>query len=76
MYGRGLVRFASEKYDPTAAGGGKRTQFLTNTSVNKKNGTSSGKHAAAAGSSSSGNKVRGLARASLLSRHLYLKVGA
>ena len=35
VYNRGLVRFASQLYDPTAKHGGKRTQFLTNTSVNK-----------------------------------------
>lgn len=35
VYNRGLVRFASSAYDPTAKGGGKKTQFLTNTSVNK-----------------------------------------
>lgn len=36
FYGRGLVRFASTKYDANAANGGKKTQFLTNTSVNRK----------------------------------------
>ena len=35
VYSRGLVRFASQTYDPKAKHGGKRTQFLTNTSVNK-----------------------------------------
>ncbi|KAH9258243.1 hypothetical protein BASA81_003292 [Batrachochytrium salamandrivorans] len=35
VYSRGLVRFASSVYDPTAKGGGKKTQFLTNTSINK-----------------------------------------
>ena len=35
VYNRGLVRFASQAYDPTAKHGGKKTQFLTNTSINK-----------------------------------------
>ena len=35
MYNRGLVRFATSKYDPDAKAGGDKTQFLTNTSVNK-----------------------------------------
>lgn len=38
MYRDGLVRFASSVYDPNAAKGGKKTAFLTNTSVNKKTG--------------------------------------
>jgi len=38
MYRDGLVRFASSAYDKNAKGGGKATAFLTNTSVNKKNG--------------------------------------
>ena len=36
IYSRGLVRFATSKYDPSAKDGGKKTAFLTNTSVNKK----------------------------------------
>ena len=35
LYHKGLVRFASKQYDPNAKKGGKRSQFLTNTSVNK-----------------------------------------
>ena len=35
VYNRGLVRFATSKYDPDAKAGGDKTQFLTNTSVNK-----------------------------------------
>ena len=35
VYTRGLVRFATSKYDPDAQAGGDKTQFLTNTSVNK-----------------------------------------
>ena len=35
LYHEGLVRFASSKYNQTAARGGKRKQFLTNTSVGK-----------------------------------------
>ena len=38
MYRDGLVRFASSKYDAKAKDGGKKTAFLTNTSVNKKAG--------------------------------------
>ena len=38
MYRDGLVRFASSKYDANAKDGGKKTSFLTNTSVNKKSG--------------------------------------
>lgn len=38
MYRDGLVRFASSKYEPDAKGGGKKTSYLTNTSVNKKTG--------------------------------------
>mmetsp|Transcript_4711 Transcript_4711/g.8348 ORF Transcript_4711/g.8348 Transcript_4711/m.8348 type:complete len:624 (+) Transcript_4711:268-2139(+) len=38
MFRDGLVRFASSKYEKDAKGGGKATSFLTNTSVNKKNG--------------------------------------
>mmetsp|Transcript_18009 Transcript_18009/g.22997 ORF Transcript_18009/g.22997 Transcript_18009/m.22997 type:complete len:604 (+) Transcript_18009:310-2121(+) len=38
MYRDGLVRFASSIYDANAKGGGKKTAFLTNTSVNKKAG--------------------------------------
>src|SRR5690349_18005550 len=38
MYRDGLVRFASTKYDKDAKDGGKKTAFLTNTSVNKKIG--------------------------------------
>lgn len=38
MYRDGLVRFASSKYDASAKDGGKKTAFLTNTSVNKKTG--------------------------------------
>mmetsp|Transcript_5685 Transcript_5685/g.6725 ORF Transcript_5685/g.6725 Transcript_5685/m.6725 type:complete len:609 (+) Transcript_5685:120-1946(+) len=38
MYRDGLVRFASSKYDANAKDGGKKTAFLTNTSVNKKSG--------------------------------------
>lgn len=40
MYRDGLVRFASTKYDKDAKDGGKKTAFLTNTSVNKKTGQS------------------------------------
>lgn len=40
MYRDGLVRFASTKYDANAKDGGKKTAFLTNTSVNKKTGQS------------------------------------
>jgi hypothetical protein len=40
MYRDGLVRFASTKYDADAKDGGKKTAFLTNTSVNKKTGQS------------------------------------
>eukprot|EP01137_Pigoraptor_chileana_P009711 Opistho-2@58366 len=36
MYKEGLVRFASSRYDVNATTGGKKTQFLTNTSINKK----------------------------------------
>lgn len=36
IYSRGLIRFATSKYDPQAKDGGKKTAFLTNTSVNKK----------------------------------------
>eukprot|EP00516_Mucochytrium_quahogii_P005096 CAMPEP_0203758698 /NCGR_PEP_ID=MMETSP0098-20131031/11523_1 /ASSEMBLY_ACC=CAM_ASM_000208 /TAXON_ID=96639 /ORGANISM=" , Strain NY0313808BC1" /LENGTH=711 /DNA_ID=CAMNT_0050651241 /DNA_START=111 /DNA_END=2243 /DNA_ORIENTATION=- len=36
VFQRGLVRFASSKYDQSAKKGGKRTAYLTNTSVNKK----------------------------------------
>eukprot|EP01137_Pigoraptor_chileana_P029864 Opistho-2@15654 len=36
MYKEGLVRFASSKYDANATRGGDPTQFLTNTSINKK----------------------------------------
>eukprot|EP01136_Pigoraptor_vietnamica_P015656 Opistho-1_new@59092 len=36
MYREGLVRFASSKYDHNATAGGDPTQFLTNTSINKK----------------------------------------
>ena len=39
MYRDGLVRFASSKYVTDAKDGGKKTAFLTNTSVNKKTGT-------------------------------------
>lgn len=39
MFRDGLVRFAASVYDPNAAKGGKKTAFLTNTSVNKKTGT-------------------------------------
>ena len=35
FYNRGIVRFASKAYDPNAKKGGKKAQFLTNTSVNK-----------------------------------------
>eukprot|EP00510_Aplanochytrium_minuta_P004539 CAMPEP_0184006498 /NCGR_PEP_ID=MMETSP0954-20121128/733_1 /TAXON_ID=627963 /ORGANISM="Aplanochytrium sp, Strain PBS07" /LENGTH=314 /DNA_ID=CAMNT_0026285067 /DNA_START=314 /DNA_END=1259 /DNA_ORIENTATION=- len=35
FYHRGIVRFASKEYDPNAKKGGKKSQFLTNTSVNK-----------------------------------------
>lgn len=38
MYRDGLVRFASSKYDADAKDGGKKTSYLTNTSVNKKSG--------------------------------------
>eukprot|EP00924_Labyrinthula_sp_SR-Ha-C_P014168 snap_masked-scaffold_72-processed-gene-0.39-mRNA-1 protein AED:0.02 eAED:0.02 QI:0/0/0/1/1/1/2/0/560 len=38
LYNDGLVRFASTKYDKRARNGGRRTSFLTNTSVNKKSG--------------------------------------
>lgn len=38
VYSRGLVRFASETYSSSASKGGKKTQFLTNTSVNRKAG--------------------------------------
>ena len=37
VYDRGLVRFATTAYDPRAKRGGKKSQFLTNTSINKKN---------------------------------------
>lgn len=40
MYRDGLVRFASTKYEANAKDGGKKTAFLTNTSVNKKFGQS------------------------------------
>jgi tubulin polyglutamylase TTLL4 len=40
MYRDGLVRFATTKYDKDAKDGGKKTAFLTNTSVNKKTGQS------------------------------------
>ncbi|GBG26316.1 Tubulin polyglutamylase TTLL6 [Hondaea fermentalgiana] len=36
VFERGIVRFASSAYDPHARKGGKRSQYLTNTSVNKK----------------------------------------
>eukprot|EP01136_Pigoraptor_vietnamica_P015573 Opistho-1_new@58907 len=36
MYQEGLVRFASSKYSSNVTAGGKKTQFLTNTSINKK----------------------------------------
>lgn len=36
MYKEGLVRFASQPYDQSAHNGGDKTQFLTNTSINKK----------------------------------------
>jgi len=36
VYSRGLVRFASSPYDPNARNGGKKSQYLTNTSINKK----------------------------------------
>lgn len=36
VYHRGLIRFASASYDPNAKKGGKKSQFLTNTSINKK----------------------------------------
>jgi hypothetical protein len=35
LFNRGLIRFASTAYDPDAKKGGKKSQFLTNTSVNK-----------------------------------------
>ena len=38
MFRDGLTRFATSKFDPNAKGGGKRTAFLTNTSINKKTG--------------------------------------
>ena len=40
MYRDGLVRFATTKYDKDAKDGGKKTAFLTNTSINKKTGQS------------------------------------
>lgn len=40
MYRDGLVRFASTVYDKNAKDGGKKTAYLTNTSVNKKTGQS------------------------------------
>ena len=36
FYEEGLVRFAAEKYNKTAAKGGKKQQYMTNTSINKK----------------------------------------
>jgi len=36
VYSDGIIRFASKAYDPNARKGGKKSQFLTNTSVNKK----------------------------------------
>jgi len=36
LYRDGLVRIATEQYDPRAAHGGNKTQFLTNTSINKR----------------------------------------
>ncbi len=38
MYRNGLVRFASSRYDADAKDGGKKTAYLTNTSINKKTG--------------------------------------
>eukprot|EP00924_Labyrinthula_sp_SR-Ha-C_P015889 snap_masked-scaffold_4-processed-gene-12.13-mRNA-1 protein AED:0.20 eAED:0.21 QI:0/-1/0/1/-1/1/1/0/629 len=38
MYKDGLARFAASAYDKSASNGGKKTSFLTNTSVNKKAG--------------------------------------
>jgi hypothetical protein len=38
MFRDGLVRFASSKYEADAKDGGKKTAFLTNTSINKKTG--------------------------------------
>lgn len=35
FYGRGLIRFAGSDYNPKAKGGGDKTQFMTNTSINK-----------------------------------------
>mmetsp|Transcript_30886 Transcript_30886/g.49539 ORF Transcript_30886/g.49539 Transcript_30886/m.49539 type:complete len:586 (-) Transcript_30886:1291-3048(-) len=35
IYFDGLVRLATEQYDPNAKNGGNKTQFLTNTSINK-----------------------------------------
>jgi len=36
VYNKGIVRFATAKYDPNAKHGGKKSQYLTNTSINKK----------------------------------------
>jgi len=36
VYSDGLVRLATERYNPDAKHGGNKTQFLTNTSVNRK----------------------------------------
>lgn len=36
VFSRGIIRFASSEYDPNARKGGRRSQYLTNTSVNKK----------------------------------------